>query len=127
MPPLDSQLAGRTLLRSALALGLLVRLIIWWHTSALGPAIVDEQQYSQIAHNILAGNGFAWAPGELTSIRPPLYPGLLAAVWSIAGSANLQAVRLVQILLALLTTAVVYQLGKRVSGAPTGRLAAAIV
>ena len=65
------------------ALGLVVRLAIWTGTGALGPKITDEQQYTQIAENIRAGNGFAWAPGQPTSIRPPLYPGLLAATWTL--------------------------------------------
>src|SRR5205085_1316245 len=88
--------------------------------------IVDEQQYRQIAINILNGFGFGWGPGQLTSIRPPLYPGLLAAVWAVAGSVNLQVVRMLQIVMALATTGIVYQLGARVFSASTGRYAAAV-
>ena len=47
-----------------------------------------------------------------TSIRPPLYPGMLAAVLSVTGSKNLQAVRVLQILLALATVAGL-RLGRR--------------
>jgi 4-amino-4-deoxy-L-arabinose transferase-like glycosyltransferase len=109
-----------------MVLGLAVRIAILSQTSELRTRIVDEQQYSQIARNIVAGNGFASAPGTLTSIRPPLYPGVLATVWLASGSENLQAVRVVQILMALLATALVYALGARVYGAPAGRWAAAI-
>ena len=117
---------SRPVLTIALLLGLFVRLAILWETPNLGTKIVDEQQYSQIAVNIVAGHGFGWAPGDLTSIRPPLYPGLLAAIWGAAGGQNLQAVRVVQILLALATTALVYLLGARVYGQAVARWAAAV-
>jgi 4-amino-4-deoxy-L-arabinose transferase-like glycosyltransferase len=104
----------------------LVRLAILAQTPALGLQIGDEQQYSQIAGNILDGNGFAWGPGAPTSIRPPLYPALLAAIWGVAGARNLQAVRVLQIVLALATIGVVYLLGARVYGADVGRYAAAV-
>src|SRR4029450_5640824 len=91
---------GRLALRVAIALGLGVRLAIFWHTAALGPEIQDEQHYVQLARNIVAGNGFAWAPGQPTSIRPPLFPGLVSAIFSVAGTWNLQAVRAGQHLLA---------------------------
>jgi len=117
---------GRLALVAALVLGAAIRLAILWQTPGLGQQIVDEQQYSEIARNLVAGHGFGWGPGALTSIRPPLYPGLLAAVWSAAGSENLQAVRVVQILLALGTAGLVYAIGTRVFGRAVGRVAAAI-
>ncbi|HYN08803.1 MAG TPA: glycosyltransferase family 39 protein [Vicinamibacterales bacterium] len=117
---------GRRALRVSLALGLLVRLAIFWHTPTLGPEIEDEQHYVQLANNVIEGNGFAFAPGRPTSIRPPLYPGLVATIFSITGAGNLQAVRLVQILLALLTVAVIVELGRQAFTAAVGRYGAAI-
>ena len=117
---------GRIALRVAIALGLIVRLAVFWHTPALGPQIEDEQHYVQIAENILAGNGFARIPGQPTSIRPPLYPGLVAGIFALAGPGNLQAVRFVQILMALATAALVYALGRRVFTPAVGRYAAAL-
>src|SRR5262245_62102423 len=117
---------GRLALRIAIALGLVVRLAIFWHTPSLGTEIQDERHYVQLAENITAGNGFAWAAGQPTSIRPPLFPALVAAVFSIAGTGNLQAVRAVQIILALLTVAVICDLGRRTFSAAAGRYAAAI-
>jgi 4-amino-4-deoxy-L-arabinose transferase-like glycosyltransferase len=117
---------GRLFLRAALIVGLLVRLVILSRTPALGIKIADEQQYSQLAGNIVAGNGFAWGPGEPTSLRPPLYPGLVAALWAGTGSHNLQAIRFLQILLSLATAAMVYALGTRIYSAPVGRYAAAV-
>lgn len=117
---------SRRVLTIALVAGLLIRLAILSQTSGLGTKIVDEQQYSQIARNIVAGHGFAWSAGAPTSIRPPLYPAMLAGIWSVAGSESLQAVRVVQILLALATTALVYVLGARLYDAVVGRWAAAV-
>ena len=117
---------SRPVLMAALVIGLLIRLAILWQTPDLGTKIIDEQQYSQIARSIVAGHGFAWGEGRPTSIRPPLYPAMLAAIWRVAGSENLQAVRVVQILLALATTALVYVLGARIYDARVGRWAAAV-
>jgi 4-amino-4-deoxy-L-arabinose transferase-like glycosyltransferase len=117
--------AGRRFLWIAVAIGLVVRLAILWHTPALGTEIVDERHYSQLGESILAGDGFARAPGQPTSLRPPLYPALLATIWSVAGTHNLQFVRAFQILLAVATMAVVYLLGARMYDERTARYAAA--
>jgi len=117
---------GRLILPIALALGLAVRLAILFYTPTLGTPIVDEQHYSRLASNLLAGNGFASGAGQLTSIRPPLYPGFLAAVWSVAGPLNFQAVRICQCILALATSALVYLLGARTHGTTVARLGAAL-
>jgi 4-amino-4-deoxy-L-arabinose transferase-like glycosyltransferase len=116
---------GRSVLRAALVLGLVLRAAIFWHTPGLGLEIVDEQHYVALARNILDGHGFAAVPGQPTSIRPPLFPAMVAAIFSIAGQSNLQAVRLVQFVIALLTTVLVYQLGRRIFTPAVGRYAAA--
>lgn len=110
----------------ALILGLAVRFVIFLNTSRLDTRIVDEQQYSQIAANIFAGHGFGWGPGDLTSIRPPLFPAFMAATWAVFGFQNFQALRALQILLALATTGLVFQLGMRAYDRTTGYYAAAL-
>jgi 4-amino-4-deoxy-L-arabinose transferase-like glycosyltransferase len=116
--------AGRIVV-GALVLGLVVRIGILWHTAGQGLKIADEQQYAELATSLLDGRGFAWASGELTSLRPPLYPGFLAALWHVTGEDNLQAVRVVQILLSLLTAALVFDLGRRAFTPSIGAWAAA--
>jgi 4-amino-4-deoxy-L-arabinose transferase-like glycosyltransferase len=96
----------------ALMLGALVRACILYNTNDLGTPITDEQHYRELGQSIASGRGFAWADGQPTSLRPPLYPGVLASIWAI-GPDNLQAVRVVQILLSLATAALVYILGAR--------------
>ena len=86
---------GRRVLAVAVVAGLILRGVILWQTQALGTQIGDEKDYSQLAGNILRGNGLAWDSSHPTSIRPPLYPGMVASVWAFASADNLQAVRLV--------------------------------
>src|SRR5262249_49505704 len=106
-------------------IGLVVRLAILSQTGTLDTRIVDEQHYSTLAENLVQGNGFAWGPEQPTSIRPPLYPGMLAALWRVTGTRNYQAVRVLQILLGLATTFLVLQLGRLLYGETVGRYAAA--
>ena len=58
----------RTLLVVALGLGLLVRLAILFNVGTLPARIADETHYLRLADNIAAGNGFAWGPGNPTSM-----------------------------------------------------------
>jgi len=118
--------AGRRLLAVAFGIGLLIRIVAIAQTSALGTPIVDERDYSTLAGNVLAGVGFAWDEGHLTSLRPPLYPAMVAAIWSLDGERSLQAIRAVQLILALMTAAAVYQLGARSFSREVGQLGAAI-
>lgn len=107
----------------ALAAATLVRLPILAVTASAPPRIVDEQHYVQLADNLLDGHGFAMRPGRPTSLRPPLYPGFLAALWRVTGR-SFAAARLAQLALALLTVVVVYLLGREVFDSATGALAA---
>jgi 4-amino-4-deoxy-L-arabinose transferase-like glycosyltransferase len=110
----------------ALALGLTVRVVLLAYTADLGPKIIDEEQFVQLAGNVLHGNGLAWEPGQPTSIRPPLYPAFLAGIWAVFGEGNFQAVRVVQCVIALLTAGLVYLLGRRTFGPAAGNVAAAV-
>ena len=124
---LASRFKGPRLWVALFAIGAVVRLVLLAGTSDLGTPIVDEQHYVQLANRILAGDGFAWAPGVPTSIRPPLYPAALAGLWSVFGPDALQIVRLSQILLAALSAFLVYRLGERVYDKRVGKLAALAV
>jgi 4-amino-4-deoxy-L-arabinose transferase-like glycosyltransferase len=124
MERISSQTQRRGL-TAAFIVGLAIRVAILGSTGGLTTKIVDEQQYSQIARSLDDGDGFAWGPGRPTSIRPPLYPALLAGIWAISPD-NLQAVRVLQILLSLLTAFLVYLLASRIYGPTAGRWAAAI-
>jgi 4-amino-4-deoxy-L-arabinose transferase-like glycosyltransferase len=102
---------GRYALLLVLAVALLVRAALVWSARDIGLEIEDEQHYAALATSLADGHGFAWGPGEPTSIRPPLYPALVAAVWTVTGSRSLEAVRWVQVALALLSVWLVYRIG----------------
>ena len=116
----------RRLLAIAFVAGLAMRFALLWGTAGLGPKVEDEQQYTRIAENVVTGNGFSWAAGQPTSIRPPLYPGLLAATWTLVGTTSFQAIRAIQILLSLATAALVFLLGRAAWNERVGAAGAAI-
>src|SRR5688572_7447576 len=79
---------------AVLLVGLVVRLSILATTPDLDARIADELQYVELADRVMSGRGFAWASGESTSLRPPLYPAFVAGIWSATGTRSLQAIRL---------------------------------
>jgi 4-amino-4-deoxy-L-arabinose transferase-like glycosyltransferase len=117
---------GRRVLWIAIALGLILRAAVLLNTRGLGAEIGDERDYVRLASNILHSQTFAVVPGRPTSLRPPLYPALVASIWWLTGDGNLQAVRFAQIFLALLATVLVYDLGRRAFNPAVGRYAAAV-
>lgn len=121
--------AGRTrlLLWIALAAGLALRLAILSQTAELGTRITDEQDYATLARNIVAGDGLAWGPGRPTSIRPPLYPALVAGAWTITGVDHFQAIRFLQIGLTVVLVFLTRTLGRRLFNPVVGDLSAVIV
>src|SRR5215207_6626688 len=102
--------AAQVLLVMLLVGGLLrVALAAWFQGEPL--YIWDEQDYNKIARNLVEHGEFAFEAGQPTSLRPPLYPAVVAAVYGLFGVENFQAVRLLQAGLGLLTVLVVYGLG----------------
>lgn len=66
-----------------LVLSLFVRIGFFWITGTYGQLTNnDGVSYNQIAASIIAGNGFAWGPGEPTAFRPFGYPWFLAIIYS---------------------------------------------
>lgn len=100
--------SGNRVLAFILVAGLAVRLALLYATRDTGLMILDEQHYRTLALSLLHGHGFAWGPGNLTSIRPPLYPAFEALIWSTAGADSLIAVRAAQILISLANVWLLY-------------------
>ncbi|MFP4396245.1 MAG: ArnT family glycosyltransferase [Anaerolineales bacterium] len=110
-----------------LALGATLATRLLWLRQTAPPPIgpVDAEGYHLLALNMLAGRGFAigWTPPFCaTAIRPPLYPLFLMLNYLALGASPARAV-LMQVLLAVLTTALVIRLGREVGGARAGVLA----
>lgn len=81
------------------------------------PPPQDTPDYDEIAHNLLAGEGFVasgnWFGHELRAWRAPLYPFFLAAIYGVHDSHT--AVRLVQVLLGVVTVGLVYRLTRHLA------------
>ena len=107
-----SALSLRQRLGIILLVALAIRLVILTMTAQLGLQIEDEQHYHVLATSLVEGRGFATGSGP-TSLRPPLYPALLASLWWVTDSRSLQIVRGVQDLIGLATAALVYFIGRR--------------
>jgi 4-amino-4-deoxy-L-arabinose transferase-like glycosyltransferase len=114
-------------LTGILVLGGVLRLaLVWWfHGQPL--AIDDERHYTIIAENLARFGEFAHAPGRLTSLRPPLYPAMVSAVYAMFGVHNHDAVRLLQVIIGLATVALTYHLAKRMYTESIGLWAAGLV
>ena len=115
---------GSRALWLVLAIGLVTRLILVWSVRDVGLNIADEQHYATIATNLVHGDGFSREPGWPTSIRPPLFPFMVATIWRLAGAGDVTAVRLAQIPLSLLTAWTGYLIGRRLYNDRVGLLAA---
>src|SRR5688572_25377246 len=109
-----------------LALGLGIRIVLLWATADHPATIVDEQHYLTIAGNIAAGKGFSSEYGP-TSMRPPLYPWLVALAWSATGTRSPVLIRALQTAIGLVTIAVVWRLGEEVFDRRVARTAALVV
>lgn len=84
---------------------------------------VDAEGYHLLALNLLAGRGFSlmWDPPFCpTALRAPLYPLFLVGGYHLLGAEPERAV-LLQILLEVLTTALVIRLGRQVGRLAAGR------
>ena len=112
---------------AAMVAGLAIRVAIISQTAGLGATITDEQHYVAIASNILERQTFAGADGQPTSIRPPLYPALVALVWSVTSAGDLQAVRYLQVALSAITVGLVFLIGRLAFSRPAAAVASAIV
>jgi 4-amino-4-deoxy-L-arabinose transferase-like glycosyltransferase len=120
-----SAYSSRQRLGAILVAGLTLRLVILAMTGQLGLQIVDERHYHVLATSLVEGRGLATDSG-LTSLRPPLYPTLVAGLWAVTGSRSLQVVRAVQGLVGLATAVLVYFIGRRLYDERAGLVAAAI-
>ena len=118
----------KPLSRAQIVAGLLLLLtalvrVAWLTRFPLNPTgSADAEGYHLIARNLLAGEGFAltWeAPFCPTVIRTPLYPLFLAGVYGALGLDPARAV-LGQVLLEVVTTALVIRLGRETGGRRVG-------
>ncbi len=94
----------------------------------------DTYWYTNVASNLVHGNGFAANPHSLwgapgvpkpTAYYPPLYPFVLAALWKVIGF-SLTSGKLLNACLDTLTIFFVYDIGRRVFDRRAGLAAAGV-
>jgi 4-amino-4-deoxy-L-arabinose transferase-like glycosyltransferase len=113
-------------LLAILTLGAGVRLGLWTWFQGQSPHIEDEQDYNRLACNLVEHGEYGFEPGQPNSLRPPLYPVLVAGVYRVFGLENYQAVRLLQALLSLANVLLVYALGSAILSRRAGLWAAGL-
>jgi 4-amino-4-deoxy-L-arabinose transferase-like glycosyltransferase len=86
----------------------------------------DAAGYDALAKNLCQGEGLALRDGEPTSLRPPVYPALLAFAYCVAGH-SLTLVRVAQALLGAGAVALTYAIGREFFGSRTALLAALVM
>lgn len=106
------------------AFALRLALVVALHGQPL--YVWDERDYDTLAVNLVRHGQFAFEPGQLTSLRPPLYPVFLAAVYEAFGERCHSVVRVLQAVLGAATAGIVFLIGRRLYGERAGIVAAAI-
>ncbi len=87
--------------------------------------ISDGRDYDAIAFNIVSGNGYANADGNLTSRRAPLTPAFFALIYFFFGH-SISAVRIAQAFVGAFTCFIIYLLGREIFTRKVGLIAAAV-
>lgn len=127
MTGVHSTPARRQVWRSLLILllvGALVRaaLLVPWGNS--NPRIIDARIHHDRASVLATTGRYADGAGNLTSLRPPLFPAMAAAVYRVLGTDSLWGVYALNAVISLVTTVMTFWLGKAVYDQRTGLLAA---
>jgi 4-amino-4-deoxy-L-arabinose transferase-like glycosyltransferase len=110
----------------ASVLALVLRLS--YNAILVGPDYIpenDAREYSDIALKLAQGQGFRLANGEFTAVRAPLFPLLLAGVYSLRGE-DYRLALFVQAILGAALVPAIYLAGKRAFGVSAGRIAGLI-
>jgi 4-amino-4-deoxy-L-arabinose transferase-like glycosyltransferase len=114
-------------LLSVLVLCFSLRLGVGAVIDATVPVIKRADVYSDVAVNLMQGQGFVAEPGGKPILwRAPLYPAFLAVVYSVFGEHHETAVFVAQTALDSITAILIYWMGRRLFSESVGIFAAAI-
>jgi 4-amino-4-deoxy-L-arabinose transferase-like glycosyltransferase len=111
-----------------LLFGALLRFVLWIAWGNWSPLINDDaRDYQGLAIRLATTGQYTNANGIPVSLRPPLYPAIVAATYWIFGLENDDAVRAIQAVIGLLTVLIVYRIAVIAYSHRVAVLAAAIV
>lgn len=114
LPPSFSWGVHLAVLLLILLVGGGLRLVLWTSFAEQPLYIDDERDYNRLACNLVRYGEFAFEAGQPTSLRPPLYPMVVAGIYRLFGVENYQAVRLFQAILSLINVMLLYRLGSAI-------------
>lgn len=117
---------GRGLLCLLVAAGLL-RLTVASQRGGIPPEIVDAQDYDRLAATLLETGQYAAPTGELSSLRPPLYPAVVSGIYAAFGNHSYLAVSLFQSIVSLATVYLTFLVGTNLFDERVGLASAAVV
>jgi 4-amino-4-deoxy-L-arabinose transferase-like glycosyltransferase len=123
---LSAERRRRVTLSIILFVAIIVRLGFWFAVVGFDTAgWGDEPDYHAHALDISEGRGFLSPKGEVTAYRPPLYPIVLAGLYSITGP-DPDAARALQVILGGVIVLLVYALATQLFSVRVGLVAAAL-
>ena len=108
-------------------LAIAVRMIVAFAFGNHPPKISDAVDYDGLASRLLETGTYCSDSGTLISLRPPLFPALVAILYKLFGTHNYLAVSLTQTFLSLLTMIATHRIGILLAGQRVGLIAAAII
>lgn len=108
------------------ALAVVVRAIgVWfWWTARL--SVGDGHEYVAVARNLITHHVFGNVAGVPSAVRPPLYPALIALLWTGSEPPFLQLM-VIQVLLGAATVACVFLMARDHCGNRVARMAAVLL
>jgi 4-amino-4-deoxy-L-arabinose transferase-like glycosyltransferase len=118
--------AGRPLF-FVLVAAAVVRVALVWAFGSNPPVITDAQDYDRLAVRLAETGSYVDDQGQPTSLRPPLFPAVVAAIYRRFGVENYLAVSAALAGLSLATVLLAYLLGREAYSPQVGVGAAAIV
>lgn len=117
----------RTRLFWLLLAGAALRILLVWGFGAVAPPNTDAQDYDRLATGIVETGGYIDEAGNLTSLRPPLFPAIAAQIYKWFGVHNYRAVAVFQAAISLGTVWLTFRLAAELYTPAVGLGAAAIV
>jgi 4-amino-4-deoxy-L-arabinose transferase-like glycosyltransferase len=124
-PRLDSSVATKQL-AAILVAGALVRIALLGAFGSDPPVNYDAIDYNHLAVGLVETGAYASESGQLISLRPPLFPALVAGIYRLFGTENFLAVASFHAALSLITVLLTYRLGVEIYSQRVGVLAAAL-
>ena len=113
-------------LTAILLCGSVVRFGLWLAFAEQPVQVADAQDYNRLAVGLVEERAYLTASGKPSSLRPPLYPLVIAVLYEVFGLENYQAVRAFQGILSLATVVIVYFMGRLAFDRDVGVLAAGV-